>query len=65
MPNWITQRQFHEAEGIEDWRTLANGVCAHFAAGGHLVTDQHAPAWRVLADAEGDEACVASWMARD
>jgi len=40
-------------------------VAAAIAAGGHLVTDQHAPAWWVLADAEGNEACVASWMGRD
>jgi len=35
-------------------------VAAALAAGGHLVTDRHAPAWWVLADAEGNEACVAS-----
>ena len=40
-------------------------VAAAIAAGGHLVTDQHAPAWWVLADAEGNEACVATWMGRD
>ncbi len=33
-------------------------VAAAIAAGGHLVTDQYAPAWWVLADAEGNEACV-------
>jgi 4a-hydroxytetrahydrobiopterin dehydratase len=40
-------------------------VAAALAAGGHLVTDQYAPAWWVLADAEGNEACVATWMSRD
>jgi 4a-hydroxytetrahydrobiopterin dehydratase len=40
-------------------------VAAALAAGGHLVTDQYAPAWWVLADAEGNEACVATWMGRD
>lgn len=35
-------------------------VAAAIAAGGHLVTDQYAPAWWVLADAEGNEACVGS-----
>ncbi len=40
-------------------------VAAAIAAGGHLVTDQHAPAWWVLADAEGNEADVATWMGRD
>jgi 4a-hydroxytetrahydrobiopterin dehydratase len=40
-------------------------VAAAIAAGGHLVTDRHAPEWWVLADAEGNEACVATWMGRD
>lgn len=40
-------------------------VAAAIAAGGRLVTDQHAPQWWVLADAEGNEACVATWMGRD
>jgi 4a-hydroxytetrahydrobiopterin dehydratase len=39
-------------------------VAAAIAAGGRLVTGQYAPAWWVLADAEGNEACVASWMGR-
>jgi 4a-hydroxytetrahydrobiopterin dehydratase len=40
-------------------------VAAAIAAGGQLVTDANAPAWWVLADAEGNEACVATWMGRD
>jgi 4a-hydroxytetrahydrobiopterin dehydratase len=40
-------------------------IAAAIAAGGHLVTDQHAPSWWVLADAEGNEACVATTMSRD
>jgi 4a-hydroxytetrahydrobiopterin dehydratase len=40
-------------------------VAAAIAAGGHLVTDQYAPAWWTLADAEGNEADVATWMGRD
>jgi 4a-hydroxytetrahydrobiopterin dehydratase len=40
-------------------------IAAAIAAGGHLVTDQYAPEWWVLADAEGNEACVATWMGRD
>lgn len=40
-------------------------IAAAIAAGGHLVTDQNVPAWWVLADAEGNEACVATWMGRD
>jgi 4a-hydroxytetrahydrobiopterin dehydratase len=40
-------------------------VAAAIAAGGHLVSDNHAPAWWTLADAEGNEADVATWMGRD
>jgi 4a-hydroxytetrahydrobiopterin dehydratase len=40
-------------------------IAAAIAAGGHLVTDRNAPSWWVLADAEGNEACVATWMGRD
>ncbi|NUK06449.1 hypothetical protein HRW18_00110 [Streptomyces lunaelactis] len=32
---------------------------------GHLVTDEHAPAWWTLADAEGNEADVATWKGRE
>lgn len=32
------------------------------AAGGRLVTDEFAPAWWVLADADGNEACVCTWQ---
>ncbi|MEU4473970.1 VOC family protein [Micromonospora sp. NPDC023888] len=39
-------------------------VAAALAAGGHLVSDAHAPMWWVLADAEGNEACVATWVGR-
>ena len=40
-------------------------VAAAVAAGGHLVTDAYAPKWWVLADAEGNEACIATWLGRD
>ena len=35
-------------------------ITAALAAGGRLVTDKFAPDWWVLADAEGNEACVAT-----
>ncbi|WP_433360757.1 VOC family protein [Actinoplanes sp. CA-142083] len=38
---------------------------AALAAGGHLVSDAHAPAFWVLADPEGNEACVTTWQGRD
>ena len=40
-------------------------IASAIAAGGHLVSDEHAPAWWTLADAEGNEADVATWMGRD
>ncbi|MEN3122710.1 4a-hydroxytetrahydrobiopterin dehydratase [Janibacter sp. LM] len=39
-------------------------VDAAIAAGGRLVTDEFAPAWWVLADADGNEACVCTWQDR-
>lgn len=39
-------------------------IAAAVAAGGHLVTDEYAPSWWVLADAEGNEACVGTWLDR-
>ena len=35
------------------------------AAGGHLVSDAAAPAFWILADAEGNEACICTWQGRD
>ena len=40
-------------------------IAAAIAAGGRLVTDEFAPSWTVLADAEGNETCVCTWMSKD
>jgi 4a-hydroxytetrahydrobiopterin dehydratase len=40
-------------------------VAAAIAAGGRLVSDRNAPEWWALADAEGNEADVATWMGRE
>ncbi|WP_158848716.1 VOC family protein [Saccharothrix deserti] len=42
MTERITPRQFHDADGVEDWRVLGEGACAYFrtgsfAAGARLV----------------------------
>lgn len=42
MTDWISPKQFHESEGVEDWRVLGDGACAYFrtgsfAAGARLV----------------------------
>jgi 4a-hydroxytetrahydrobiopterin dehydratase len=38
---------------------------AAIAAGGTLLSDRAAPAFWVLADAEGNEACICTWQGRD
>src|SRR3954454_10979320 len=43
MSRPTSPRQFHEAEGVEDWRVVAEGACAYFrtgsfAAGAQLVS---------------------------
>jgi 4a-hydroxytetrahydrobiopterin dehydratase len=40
-------------------------IRAALAAGGALINDAEAPAFWVLADAEGNEACVTTWQGRD
>ncbi len=42
MTDQITPKQFHEAEGVTDWRVVGDGACAYFrtgslAAGARLV----------------------------
>lgn len=39
-------------------------LAAALAAGGRLVTDRFARSWWVLADADGNEACVCTWQDR-
>jgi len=40
-------------------------VTAALAAGGHIVSDENAPEWWTLADAEGNEVDVAPWPDQD
>lgn len=40
-------------------------IGAALGAGGTLINDARAPAFWVLADAEGNEACVTTWQGRD
>jgi len=40
-------------------------IAAALAAGGTLVSDEAAPAFWVLADPEGNEACITTWQGRD
>jgi len=43
----------------------AHRIEAALAAGGRMLSDAAAPAFWVLADAEGNEACVTTWQGRD
>ncbi|MGA3526724.1 4a-hydroxytetrahydrobiopterin dehydratase [Melissospora conviva] len=40
-------------------------IAAALAAGGTLVTDEYAPSYWVLADAEGNKVCLCTWQERD
>lgn len=40
-------------------------IDAALAAGGVLVTTEHAPAFTVLADAQGNKACITTGLSRD
>ncbi|MBB5868633.1 hypothetical protein F4553_002012 [Allocatelliglobosispora scoriae] len=40
-------------------------IAAALAAGGVLLSDAAAPRFWVLADAEGNEACITTWQGRD
>ena len=33
MTERISLQQFHEAVGVEDWRVVGEGACAHFRTG--------------------------------
>jgi 4a-hydroxytetrahydrobiopterin dehydratase len=39
-------------------------IAAAVAAGGRVLDDSHAPPWWTLADPEGNEADVATWLGR-
>ena len=43
----------------------ADRMAAALAAGGRLLTDQYARSFWVLADPEGNEACICTWLDRD
>lgn len=43
----------------------AQRIAAALAAGGTLVSDKAAPAFWILADPEGNEACICTWQGRD
>ena len=52
----------HVPDGFLDVTTSI--ATAAVAAGGHVVSADRARAWWVLADVEGNEACVCTWLDR-
>jgi 4a-hydroxytetrahydrobiopterin dehydratase len=46
-----------------DW--AEDRVAAAPAAGGRPIDDRHAPSWWALADTEGNEVDLATWLDRD
>lgn len=51
MTESITAAQFHDAGGVEDWRVLAHGACAHFRTGSFATGVRLVDAIGELADA--------------
>jgi 4a-hydroxytetrahydrobiopterin dehydratase len=47
------------------FRQASPRIEAALAAGGTLINDKQAPAFWVLADPEGNEACISTWQGRD
>ena len=33
MTERISSKQFHQSEGVEDWRVIGDGACAYFRTG--------------------------------
>lgn len=63
-----TERPGHGRSHVDVWvphDQASARLAAALAAGGQLVTDRMAPSWWVLADPDGNEACVATWIGTD
>lgn len=63
-PHEEPRQRFHYDVHVPHDRAEAR-VQAAVAAGGTLVTDEFAPAFWVLADPQGNKACVCTWQERD
>jgi hypothetical protein len=68
---WPTRLEISGAVDELGWRLvlghdIARGrIDAALAAGGRVLSDSAAPAFWILADAEGNEACICTWQGRD
>lgn len=59
-----TERQRFHVDVSVPHDAAPSRIAAALAAGGRLVSDAHARSWWVLADADGNEACVCTWQDR-
>ncbi|MCY7299971.1 MAG: 4a-hydroxytetrahydrobiopterin dehydratase, partial [Ilumatobacteraceae bacterium] len=59
-----TQRQRFHIDVSVPHDVAEQRVAAALAAGGTMVNDEFARSWWVLADADGNEACVCTWQDR-
>ena len=50
MTDQISPRQFHESQGVEDWRVLGEGACAFFRTGSFAAGARLVVAISALAD---------------
>lgn len=60
-----TERNRFHLDVIVPHDVAEERLAAALAAGGTLVSDRFAKAWWVLADAEGNEACICTWQDRE
>jgi 4a-hydroxytetrahydrobiopterin dehydratase len=55
MTEQITPAQFHQAAGVEDWRVVLPGACAHFRSGSFAAGVALVDAIARLAEAAGHQ----------
>src|SRR5215468_4699950 len=53
MIDRISPKQFHESEGVEDWRVMGDGACAYFRTGSFAAGARLVQAISELADLDG------------
>jgi 4a-hydroxytetrahydrobiopterin dehydratase len=63
-PHETPRQRFHVDVTVPP-EIAAARVEAALAAGGTLVTTEYEPAWTVLADAQGNQACISTALGRD
>src|SRR5262245_66562131 len=52
MTDHISPKQFHESEGVEDWRVVGDGACAYFRTGSFAASARLVQAISQLPDVE-------------